>query len=179
MSTSYTIRKLGSDDAEVLRAIRLAALRCEPDTFGSVYEVELERPLGAFADRLVTSIVFAAFASRRAIGMLGLHRESGLKDAHKAFLWGFFVEPEYRRSGIGRALLERALEEAAHIVEQVSLAVVTGNPGAIALYQALGFTAYGTEPNALKGPRGYADELLMIRMLQKPTNPPSLRDSHS
>ena len=39
------IRRLGSNDAELFRDIRLEALRCDPDAFGSTFEAESANPL--------------------------------------------------------------------------------------------------------------------------------------
>lgn len=61
--------------------------------------------------------------------------------------------------------MEAVLEAAHGAVEQLTLAVVSGNAGAVALYRRLGFEIYGTEPRALKSDDGYADEILMVRFL--------------
>ena len=52
------------------------------------------------------------------------------------FAWFYGVLPEFRRMGIGRALLASALDRAAHAV----LSVAESNQAARALYRSLGFT---------------------------------------
>src|SRR5882757_6663592 len=89
----FAVRRLGVADAEDYRTIRLAALAREPDAFGSVYDVEVARPLSAFAERLATSVVFAAHIGDRIVGMVGLKPETGPKDSHKGFVWGLYVRP--------------------------------------------------------------------------------------
>jgi ribosomal protein S18 acetylase RimI-like enzyme len=159
------IRRLGAADAAEYRAIRLAALSQDAPAFGSTYEAEAPRALAEFAARLESSAVFAAFAGDQIVGMAGFRRCAGAREAHKAFLWGTFVEPAWRRRGTARALLAALLAAAAVEVEQLTLSVVQDNAAAIALYRECGFQVYGTEPRALKSAHGYSDEVLMVRFL--------------
>ena len=155
-------RRLGVADAEDYRTIRLAALAREPDAFGSVYDVEVARPLSAFAERLASSVVFGAHVGDRIVGMVGLKPETGPKDSHKGFVWGLYVRPSARGQGVARALMQAMIGAAREMVEQLTLAVVEGNEAALRLYRDLGFAVYGLEPRALKGPAGYCNEVLMV-----------------
>jgi ribosomal protein S18 acetylase RimI-like enzyme len=73
-----------------------------------------------------------AIVDGRAVGicLLGVRGRQG-------WIGGLGVVPAERRRGLGRRLMEAALEDAA--VERVSLEVLEGNAGALALYEALGF----------------------------------------
>jgi ribosomal protein S18 acetylase RimI-like enzyme len=51
---------------------------------------------------------------------------------------------------------------------------VRENESAQSLYERFGFTAYGIEPNALKTPSGYSDEILMVKFLQAAARSDSL-----
>jgi ribosomal protein S18 acetylase RimI-like enzyme len=166
-TATIQVRRLTANEVDDFRTIRLAALKTEPDAFGSVYDVEATRPDSMFAERLNTAIVFGAYHDSRIVGMIGLRKQSGPKDAHKAMVWGFFVEPSARRLGVGSALLVRLIDTAGHIVEQLTLSAIRQNTSAISLYEKHGFVAYGLEPRALKTPSGYFDEVLMVR-LSKP-----------
>ena len=161
----FDIHRLGPADAGDYRAIRLAALQGDAAAFGSTYAAEVARTLDEFAERLETSIVYAAYADGRIVGMAGFKRCEGARESHKAFVWGTYVRPEERRRGVARALMEAVLEAARGAVEQLTLAVVSGNAAAVSLYRGLGFEVYGTEPRALKSDDGYADEILMVRFL--------------
>ena len=165
MSRSFRITRLQPSDAEAFRTIRLAALRTAPDAFGSTYEIEAARPVSAFADGLSASVVFGAYDDRRIVGMAGLKQETGQKVSHKAFVWGFYVEPAWQGRGAGSALVAALIEAAQDVVEQLTLTVVEGNDAAIALYTKFGFTAYGVEPRALKTSAGYVNEVLMALRL--------------
>lgn len=165
MTKSICIRSLEPADIEDFQTIRLSALKTAPEAFGSVHAEEAGQPLERHMQRLAASQVFVAYAGDRIVGMVGLRAFTGPKDAHKAYVWGFYIEPDFRKSGVGTALLS-ALVKAAHAsVEQVTLAVVETNVEAIGLYERLGFTRYGVEPRALKDENGYSDEVLMILFL--------------
>lgn len=157
------IRRIGAEQVADYRAIRLTALQLDPDAFGSTYEVEAARPLTWFEDATRNLAIFGAYVDERIVGMIGFGRHAGAKIQHKGFLWGMFVHPSQRRHGAGAALLRVAIEHASPVVEQITLAVVTTNLAAIALYEKFGFTTYGRETRALKIDRNYADELLMVR----------------
>ena len=165
MISRFEIRHLGPADAGDYRAIRLAALQGDAAAFGSTYAAEVGRSLSEFAQRLETSTVFGAYADGRIVGMAGFKPYEGARERHKAFVWGTYVRPEERRHGAARGLMEAVVDAARGAVEQLTLAVVSDNTAAVALYRGLGFEVYGTEPRALKSNDGYTDEILMVRFL--------------
>lgn len=140
------VRVLGIADVGEYRAIRLSALATAPDAFGSVHAVEASRPLDHHAQRLTSSIVFGAYDACRIVGMIVFKLEDGPKDAHKGFVWGFFVEPAARERGIGAALLAALIDVTHGKVEQVMLSVVAENAAAIALYDRFGFRRTASNP---------------------------------
>ena len=163
--SEFHIRHLAREDAGDYRAIRLAALQGDAAAFGSSYSAEVRRTVEEFAQRLETSTVYGAYADGRIVGMAGFKRYEGAREGHKAFVWGTYVRPDQRRRGAARALMQAAVDAARGAVEQLTLTVVSDNAAAVALYRGLGFEIYGTEPRALKGDDGYADEILMVRFL--------------
>jgi ribosomal protein S18 acetylase RimI-like enzyme len=76
-----------------------------------------------------------------------------------------YVRQAARRAGVGRRLVEAALELAAQSVELVQLVVVKGNVPAVRLYESMGFVAYGLETHALKIDGRYYDDILMAKDL--------------
>lgn len=159
------IRRLDAVDAADYRTIRLDALKRNPEAFGSTYEIEQARPIADFEQRLIDTIVFGAYVAGNIVGMAGLRRQTGQKDAHKGYVWGFYVQSDYRGAGVGSALLHNLIQVAQTRVEQLTLSIVKGNDPAAALYQKFGFQPYGVEPRALKTPDGYEDEIHMIKFL--------------
>jgi len=84
------------------------------------------------------------------------------KMRHRGDIWGVYVAPDARGTGVGRRVMEHILEHARTRVLQVHLAVTATNAAAVALYDRLGFVRYGTEPRALKVNGRYLDEHLMV-----------------
>ena len=166
------IRLLLADDAEVFQELRLLALRECPTAFSSSYEEECDIPLTSVAESLAPapdSAVFGAFDDGRLVGVVGLQRERHRKLSHKAFVWGVYVAPAFRKRGLGRRLLRAALDHAAAMpgLRQVSLGVNVANSAAIALYESLGFQPYGIEKGFLLVDGVLHDEIHMSRGIVK------------
>jgi ribosomal protein S18 acetylase RimI-like enzyme len=165
MPNSLDIRRLAARDLDDYRTIRLAALERAPDAFGSVYAEEVNRPIDVMRERLASSLVFGAYLDGRIVGMIGLKQEEGPKKRHKGFVWGFYVDPEGRRQGVGTGLITALIEAARPHIEQLTLTVVENNEAAIALYKRHGFTIFGVEPRAHKTSTGYVNQVLMVLLL--------------
>ncbi|WP_298245287.1 GNAT family N-acetyltransferase [uncultured Bradyrhizobium sp.] len=155
------IRLLTPADAALYRTIRLEALATHPEAFTSTFEREQAMPLAWFEERLATSDVFGAFGADALVGTAGFRREDGAKTAHRAVLWGMYVRPDARKSGIGRRLVDAVAAHAASRVEQLHLVVVSENRPALRLYTAAGFVEYGRGMKALKQHGRYHDEVMM------------------
>lgn len=167
------IRLLEETDANVYRALRLRALREDPEAFGSTYEERAQRPLSEFAEQLLPGgepperFTLGAYVAGALAGSVTVRRQQGTKERHKGVLTAMFVAPERRGQGLGRTLVEAAVERARLMpgVEQMLLSVVTTNAAARALYLATGFEPYGLERRALKHNGRYYDEDLMVLWL--------------
>jgi ribosomal protein S18 acetylase RimI-like enzyme len=162
------IRPLVPADAAAYHDLRLLALQESASAFGSSYEEERDRPLESIRQALGPESgrnVMGACVGSVIVGMVGLSREEGLKERHRATLRSMYVRPEYRRQGLGRHLVRAALDCADVMpgLRQITLAVTAGNDAAIALYASFGFTTYGVAPEALLVDGRYYDEVYMVR----------------
>ena len=148
--------------------IRLEALENEPLAFGKAVEEHRETTVETIALRFRNasggSFTLGAFEDGKLAGIATFIRETGLKEKHKGRVFGVYVTSTARRRGIGRALMVAVLEKARQdsSLEQILLAVGTGQNAARQLYRDCGFEVYGTEPNALKVDTRYIDEDHMI-----------------
>src|SRR5262245_31316976 len=170
---SVEIRRLAEADAEAYRGVRLRALRDHPDAFGRAYEEaqSLEEMVEEFRSRHDggSSFILGAFTAGEVLGTVGCSRDHGLKNRHKALIWGMYVAPEARGRGVGRALLEAAIERARAWpgLEQLTLGVAVHNQPARALYRECGFEAFGLERRCLKLADRYIDEEHMVLFLER------------
>jgi ribosomal protein S18 acetylase RimI-like enzyme len=170
--TDPIIRTLLPAEAAAFWSLRLRALREHPACFASSPEEEENVPLDVVRARLdsqspSTNLVLGAFVDDKLVGMTGLRRDSFRKAAHKARIWGMYVAPEHQSRGIGRRLLEAAIDAARKMggVDQLHLEVVVDNGPARTLYLALGFQSYGVEKRALRIGDRFVDEELMYLAL--------------
>ena len=168
------VRILTETDAEAFWNIRLRALRDDPESFGSSYEEVLERGIAGVTQGLRAKDVasddatFGAFDGNQLVGIASFRRVSSIKMRHKAIIWGMYVPRELRKEGIGKALMQAAIEYAKTLpdLEQINLAVVLTSREARHLFISLGFETYGLERRALKLHDRYFDqELMSLRLL--------------
>jgi ribosomal protein S18 acetylase RimI-like enzyme len=159
------IRRLSPADAADYREVRLAALEDAPEAFSSRYEIEAARPEEAFAARLQTSVVHAAYRERRIVGMAGVAPRSDSAEPRCAFLWGVYVRPETRGLGVASRILHAAIATALEHYDEITLDVVVGNHAALALYEKFGFARRG-KPRPMQTGVGYRDEISMVKCLR-------------
>ena len=95
---------------------------------------ELEARMAGWLEGEYTAVVFAE--SGQLVGY-ALYRQ----EPEHVYLRQFFVEPEYRRRGLGRAAIEW-LHENAWNGGRVRLDVLVGNAVGLAFWRAVGFRDY-------------------------------------
>jgi ribosomal protein S18 acetylase RimI-like enzyme len=165
MPPRLLIRQLTERDAASFRVLRLAGLQEAPTAFGSSYAAEKDRTVEDFAKTIGRNYLAGGFFGNRLVGVVGFYQSAGEKVAHRGNIWGVYVDPAYRGTGIARLLMEHVLAHAKSVVRQVHLCVVTDNDAALGLYRRLGFVTYGREPRALQvDDRFYDEELMMWRV---------------
>ncbi len=160
------VRRLEADDVTDYRELRLEGLNRHPEAFGSSWEDESARPASWWAERLQTSTVLGGWIDDSPLlGVAGLHLQTAAKLRHKGILWGMYVRPAARGSGLAASLVQRVIEHARTLVEEINLTVVASNAAALRLYSAADFKQYGVERRALKIGDTYYDEVLMALAL--------------
>lgn len=192
------IRALSSADTEAFRAIRRESLENAPRSFAeSLAEHDAISPQ-EFAKRLASSIsnenfVIGAFrrgtgASRSSValpsnlpskndapgpapelaGVAGFARNPRLKLRHKGLIWGVYLRPAFRGTGVAREILVEVIRRAKTLegLDQINLNVAAGT-AARRLYESLGFEVYGHERNSLRADGEFVDEDLMVLFLNR------------
>ena len=167
------VRKLTGDDWELYREVRLAALLADPGAFASTHERESAFGEADWRRRLAAGPggrTNATFVDQSTVGC-GVDIEAGrvagtagmvFTDHHAApMLVAMWVRPEARGTGVGRRLIDAAVDwTVAQGERAVVLWVVRDNAPAIALYERAGFVATGNVDTLPSNP--CADELEMM-----------------
>ncbi len=156
------IRRLGPPDAAAYRALMLDSYAADPDAFTATVDEREPLPLSWWRARVSDAasppeVVFSAVADDRLVGAAGLKFGSRPRTRHSAAIVGVAVRPSFRCCGVGRALIEAALEyaRAAPEIVVVGISVLEPNAPARRLYEAAGFRAFGTEPFAVADGPGF------------------------
>jgi ribosomal protein S18 acetylase RimI-like enzyme len=158
------VRRLEANDVTAFRELRLEGLKNHPEAFGSSWEDEADRPPAWWAERLEMNTVLGGWIDDSPLlGMAGFRTNTAAKLRHKGLLWGMYVRPAARGTGLAAALVQGIIERAQGVVEDICLTVVVSNTAAYRLYSAAGFEQYGLERRALKVGDLYYDEVLMTR----------------
>lgn len=148
------VRRLTPEDARAYAALRQAMLVDTPWAFSASPESEV----GSVAERVVESLgrpgfaIVGAFEPEGLLAVAGLDREKKPKRAHVAWIWGVYTLSAARGRGLGRAVMDGAIQEACSWagVARVQLSVSERSREARALYESLGFESWGVEPDALR-----------------------------
>ena len=147
------VRAIRPEEGDLLKAVRLAALRNAPGAF-----LETEAEVAAdedevWATRAAAStgdgdqLILLALADGRPVGMAGIAREIGQRRRHRATLWGVWLDPAHRGRGVGRQLVSSALDWAREReVRAVYLEVVENEDPSWSLYGRLGFVRREVDP---------------------------------
>jgi ribosomal protein S18 acetylase RimI-like enzyme len=142
------VRRLRKDEGEVLRALRLSALRESPRAFGGSLEVEESLPPSDFSrmaeDRAMSErdAIFVATDRAEFVGLVSAFFDN---NSGEPFISSMWVAPGHRRRGVG-AMLVRAARRwlASSGATKVYAWVTSTNTKAIAFYESLGFEATET-----------------------------------
>lgn len=138
------IRRICPGEGDLLRQIRLQALKSDPDAFASTYERALSRTAEEWEDAASSAargdnqFLAVAVDSGSFVGMAGgFIRPETPMTGH---LYGMWVAPESRSRGIGFGLTNAVVDWAREIeAEELTLWVVETNRPALALYERAGF----------------------------------------
>ena len=163
---AYAIRPAGADDAAALVGLRDAVaaegvwVAAEP---GERSVLEESLALAGLLSQGGLGLVVEV--DGRVVGQLAVHRRQGRYEGHRGDL-SITVEHDHRGQGLGRALVETAVDWARAVrLAKLTLGVFPENARAIALYRSVGFVEEGTLRRHLRVGGEDRDLLLMGLLL--------------
>ena len=167
------IRPLSPDEAGSFVALRREALAAAPLAFAASPADDRGLSVEFMCESLADSdnaAVLGAFDGERLVGIAGVGRFSKTKQRHRAIVWGMYVAPDGRGKGVGRALLDAAVEQARSWpgILQVHISVTDTATEARHLYESAGFVEWGVEPRALGMDGRFVTEYHLVLDLAEP-----------
>jgi RimJ/RimL family protein N-acetyltransferase len=167
------IQRLNQGHAAQYRELMLEAYELHPLAFSSSAAERAALPLDWWQARLregpnPSGLVLGAWEDGKMAGVVGLSFETREKTRHKARLFGMYIPERFRRSGLGRRLVQAVLDQAKsrQAVKLVQLTVTHGNQAAQSLYEKSGFIRFGLEPFAVAVDDQFLYKVHMWRSLE-------------
>lgn len=162
------IVRLHPDEWPDYKALRLEALRSEPQAFSSTYAAQVQHPDAFWRGRLESAqagggwLLFAK-APARLVGMIGAFVEG---DPGVAHIVSVYVTPAFRRQGVAKLLMAAMLDDLRQtsVITIARLGVNVTQRAAVRLYESFGFQPVGVE-NLLMGDGQHYDEMMMEKRL--------------
>lgn len=174
--TLVLIRRILPEDSGAFRELRFRSLEQDPMAFGETLERLSQRPDASWTDwthRAATSTDACSMVAVAAEGKLVGHVGSIWKDDVTS-LGAMWVEPAFRRAGVGRRLLDAILAwaDATHPTSDIRLGVVPTQEAAIRLYRRSGFVATGKVLRLEHGPGSVFHEMVRRSARSSPDGSP-------
>lgn len=147
MVAEFTIETFDPSQWRAYRDVRLRALKDSPDAFASTFARESAFSDSEWRDRLAGvsreyALPLCASVDGDIAGLASVRIFQ--PDDSRAHVFQMWVAPEFRGRGIGRGLLDAALDWArARGVDAVVLDVTVGDTPARKLYESAGFVSMG------------------------------------
>lgn len=146
------VREITERDLKDYLLLRRASEEEYPQYVGANVEAELaasesgiEKLFSTYPD--TGHKLLGIFDNGALAGVTALTRKNSEKYQHKAFLWGMYIYPEYRKQGASTQLMEGSIEwaKSQNGLGSITLFVTSTNVSGINFYKRYGFKCYGTE----------------------------------
>ena len=163
------VKVLTENDTDAFIDIRLKGLKESPMAFGASFEEGIDKDLTFknLKNRSDEYFTLGYFEKDVLVGIVGFIREQKLKKKHKSFVWGMYVDPEFRGKGIAKKLLQEVINRAKKIygLSKIILSVTTPQTHALRFYENLGFVKYAVEKDSIRVDGKSMDEIFLSRQL--------------
>jgi ribosomal protein S18 acetylase RimI-like enzyme len=139
---SVSIERVGPEQWERVKALRLSSLRQDPQSFFKLLSEEIDLTEAAWRARLESATTWVAVLEGADVGLVTSSPDWDDPDA--AHLSGLWVDRSARRCGAAQALSQAVIDRARSAgFALVVLWVASANADADRLYAGLGFTRTG------------------------------------
>lgn len=133
-----------------------------PEAFGASLQDEADLCPSVIAQRLERGLVLGGFRDGQSLdGIAGIAKSTSEKVRHIATIWGMYLRPSARGSGLAKQLLNAAIAEASRDCRSIRLSVVATNQAAYRLYENAGFKQWAVDRESLCVDGHFHDEILM------------------
>jgi ribosomal protein S18 acetylase RimI-like enzyme len=156
-----TIRVIKSDEWQLLRSVRLTALRESPSSFMSSYKQEATLEEQHWQNEFIRGKWMISYNGNQVIGLIGITKEATIPTI-KFYLEYLWVHPDFRHSGEATALIKTAVQDLRKSnVSTTQLWILEGNEIARKLYERLGFKDVGIRQQLKSNPSRH-EELMIL-----------------
>lgn len=165
--------RLKPADAERFARLRLRMLQNAPWAFGADADsdeaIDPARVAKALGEEHNVILAVEDSATRELIAAAGIVRQKQPKFAHRARIWGVYVDPAHRGKSLGRMVVTGVVQLGRSWpgVDFLDLAVNENSKAALRLYQSLGFKEWGREPETVAHEGRRYDEIYMTLRLER------------
>lgn len=170
-SSAVSIRRIRPEDGRLLRDLRLRSIADAPDAFGQPLDEARRRPQRDWDRNARQSshgdnrIWLIAESGKRSLGLV----QGRKRRPRTLLLFSMWVDPDARRVGVGRQLIDRLEDWASGWgATETVLWVLAVNEPAVKFYRDLGFEVVRAGQDAESGARFAA--LAMRRAIHSPAN---------
>ena len=159
--------------------IRLRALEKEPSSFCMAYDKEVAKSDKDWKQSIQDALdgnswLYFASYNDKLVGVIGGFGDELDWKNHRVYLWGMYVDEEYRGKGLARLLANKLLFAIANR-DDVFVVRLEVNPElvtALSFYESLGFRRMGVETHV------FCDGLLReVLIMEKVVHPIILKDN--
>lgn len=159
------VKVLTEKDTDIFIELRLKGLKESPMAFGASFEEGMDRDqtFKNLKNKTNENYILGYFKNDLLVGIVGFVRELKLKKRHKSFIWGMYVDSDFRRMGIAKKLLLEVIHRAKKLegLSKIILSVTQPQENALGFYERLGFVKYSIEIDAIRVDGEKIDEIFM------------------
>lgn len=172
MNNNIKINRANIGDFQAIKELMLTGLKEDPKAFSVDYEDYNDNSndwWNNYINPYIFSLkdrMFIAFDNNKPVGMIGVLYDYRSRRTHVANIVWFYILNDYRGQGIGKELLQSAINNAKeNNMLKITLFVNSQQENAIKIYNKFGFNQNGRLEKELKIGNEYIDTLIFEMIL--------------